>query len=236
MSVMVTLPTYNEADNIVPLIDELLSLRPDLSIVVIDDDSPDKTHELVRKKQKISDRVFLIHRTTERGRGSAGVTGFKFAVEKKADLIVEMDADFSHHPRFIPPLLEAAETSDVVVGSRLVKGGGEKGRSFIRILITHAANFYIRMVLGLKLKDCTSGYRVFHRHVLESISLDTLESNGPAIVQEVLLRCKKKGFKISEVPILFEERRQGQSTFNARIMLAGLWSVLKFRFKNQMKP
>jgi len=231
MSVMVTLPTYNEADNIIPLIQDLLELREDLSIVVIDDDSPDGTHRLVREKQKTTDRVFLIHRTLERGRGSAGVAGFKFAVDKKADLVVEMDADFSHHPRFLPSLLDAADRADVAIGSRLVKGGAEMGRSFLRTLITHAANFYIRTILGLSVCDCTSGYRVFRRHVLEAIDLDTLTSNGPAIVQEVLFRCKQKRFTMIEIPIIFEERRSGRSTFNAKILLAGLWSVLKFRFK-----
>lgn len=231
MSFMVTLPTYNESGNILSLIDDLFSLRPDLTIVVIDDDSPDGTHNLVRERRKTTDRLFLIHRTHERGRGSAGVAGFRFAVEKKADLVVEMDADYSHPPRFLPALLDAARNADVVIGSRLVKGGGEQGRSFIRFLITRAANFYIRAMLGLKIKDCTSGYRIFHRKVLEAIDLDTLESNGPAIVQEVLLRCKRKGFKIMEVPIMFEKRRSGASTFNTKIMLAGLWSVLKFRFK-----
>ena len=235
MSIMVTLPTFNESGNIPSLIDDLFSLRTDLSVVVIDDNSPDGTYKLVRERCKTTDRLFLIHRTHERGRGSAGIAGFKFAINKKADLVVEMDADYSHHPRFLPALLDAAQNADVVIGSRLVKGGGEKGRSFIRFIITRAANFYIRLMLGLKIRDCTSGYRIFHRKVLEAIDLDSLESNGPAIVQEVLFRCKKKNFKITEVPILFEERRMGKSTFNTKIMLAGLWSVFKFRFKNYDK-
>jgi dolichol-phosphate mannosyltransferase len=227
---MVTLPTYNEAENITDLINELLALSPYISVVVIDDNSPDGTHEMVRKMQKKTDRVFLIHRTKERGRGSAGVAGFKFAVEKKADLIIEMDADYSHHPRFIPPMIKAAEDTDIIIGSRLIKGGGETGRNFLRTLITHGANLYIRLILGLSIKDCTTGYRIFKRKVLESIDLDTLTANGPAIVQEVLLRCKRKGFSMKEVPILFEERRAGTSTFNIKIMITGLISVLKFRF------
>ncbi len=231
MSIIVTLPTYNEAENILSLIDNLLGLRPDISVVVIDDDSPDGTYRLVGEKQKTTPRLFLLHRKGKRGRGSAGVAGFKFAVSKKADLIVEMDADYSHHPRFLPRLLDATQKADVVVGSRLVKGGGEAGRSVLRKILTHTANFYIRGVLGLKIRDCTSGYRVFHRRVLEAINLDTLTANGPAIVQEVLLRCAKRGFKIMEVPIIFEERKRGKSTFNLKIMLAGLWSVLKFRLK-----
>jgi len=231
MSVMVTLPTYNEAGNILPLIRDLLALRPDLSIVVIDDDSPDGTHRIVREEQNLNPRLFLIHRTGERGRGTAGIEGFRFALEKKADFIVEMDADYSHHPRFIPQMLDAAEKADVVVGSRLVRGGGETGRSRIRTIITRAANFYIRAVLGLKVRDCTSGYRVFRRRVLEEINLDTMTAKGPAIVQEILVRCRRKNFRIVEVPILFEQRKSGSSTFNLKIMIAGLWSVLKFRFR-----
>ncbi len=233
MLIMVTLPTYNEAQNIGDLMDDLLALRPDLQIVVIDDDSPDGTYNIVREKAAATDRVRLIHRKGRRGRGSAGIEGFQYALKSGADLIVEMDADYSHHPRFIPAMIcRAEEGADVVIGSRLVRGGGETGRSFLRTLITHAANFYIRIVLGLTVRDCTSGYRVFRRRALDAISLDTLQSNGPAIVQEVLLRCKRKGFLIVEEPILFEERRAGTSTFNTRIMLAGLWSVLMFRFKS----
>ncbi|MCX6999262.1 MAG: polyprenol monophosphomannose synthase [Candidatus Sumerlaeota bacterium] len=231
MSIMVTLPTYNESANILPLIDELLAVQDDISVVVIDDDSPDGTHRLVRERQKKDPRVHLIHRTGERGRGTAGAAGFKYAVAQAADLIVEMDADFSHHPRFLPALLNAAQDADVVIGSRLMAGGGETGRSFIRRIITHLANSYIRLVLGLKVRDCTSGYRVFRRAVLEAIQLDTLTAKGPAIVQEVLFRCGQHGFRMVEVPIVFEERKRGKSTFNWRIILTGLWSVLKFRFR-----
>jgi len=231
MSIMVTLPTYNESANILPLIDELLTVQDDISVVVIDDDSPDGTHRLVRERQKKDPRVHLIHRTGERGRGTAGAAGFKYAVAQAADLIVEMDADFSHHPRFLPALLNAAQEADVVIGSRLMAGGGETGRTFIRRIITHLANSYIRLVLGLKVRDCTSGYRVFRRAVLEAIQLDTLTAKGPAIVQEVLFRCSQHGFRMVEVPIVFEERRRGKSTFNWRILLTGLWSVLKFRFR-----
>lgn len=231
--IMTTLPTYNEAENIKPLMDEILALRSDMEIVVIDDNSPDGTWRIVGEAAAQNPRIHLIHRKNERGRGSAGAAGFAFAVKSGADFIVEMDADFSHHPRFIPSLLKTAEHADVVIGSRLIEGGGETGRSPVRTLITHLANFYIRLVLGLKAKDCTSGYRVFRRAVFEAIKPETLASNGPAIVQEVLWRCRQNGFRIAEAPILFEERRGGKSTFNTKIMLAGLWAVLKLRFKKQ---
>lgn len=225
------LPTYNEAENIKPLINEILALSDDMDVVVVDDNSPDGTWKIVKEISEANPRVHLVHRINEKGRGSAGVAGFQYAVKSGADYIIEMDADFSHNPKYIPVFIEKMKDCDVVIGSRLIKGGGEAGRSFLRRAITVLANFYIRFVLGLKIKDCTSGYKCFRCGVLASIGLEKMESNGPAIVQEVLYACKKKGFKMIEVPIIFENRRFGQSTFNTKIMLQGLISVLKFRFK-----
>lgn len=234
----VTLPTYNESGNIESLIRALLELRPDLGVVVIDDHSPDGTWKIVEGLEKeLAPRVVLIHRTNEKGRGSAGVAGFRKAVELGARFVVEMDADWSHHPRFIAPMLAAAMDSsgapraDIVVGSRLVSGGGETGRSFVRTLITYAANFYIKIVLGLPIRDCTTGYRIFSRRMLERVDWPRVDSNGPAIVQEMLICCRALGGRMVEVPILFEPRRAGQSTFNARIALQGLTRVIKFRLR-----
>jgi len=230
-----TLPTYNESGNIEGLIRALLELRKDLGVVVVDDDSPDGTWRIVeRLATEVADRVVLVHRVNERGRGSAGVAGFRRALELGAEYVIEMDADWSHHPRFIPPMLDAAmgrEGADVVVGSRLVRGGGERGRTLLRTLITHGANLYIRVVLALPVRDCTTGYRVFRRRVLEGIDWDRVESNGPAIVQEVLLACRAQRARMVEVAIVFEPRRAGRSTFNTRILLGGLTSVLRFRFR-----
>lgn len=233
--VMAMLPTYNEAENIADLLNAILDLGDEYQAVVVDDNSPDGTWQIVAKMAEgRPGRIHLVHRINEKGRGSAGIAGFQEALRLGADYIIEMDADWSHHPRFIPALLEkarSAQGADVVIGSRLVKGGGEAGRSPIRTAITVAANFYIRMVLGLKVRDCTSGFRVFRRKALAGIDFSRIDSKGPAIVQEISLACKDKGCTFAEVPILFEERRAGQSTFNAKIMLVGLWSVLKFRFR-----
>jgi dolichol-phosphate mannosyltransferase len=176
------------------------------------------------------------------------VAGFVEALRLGADLIVEMDADWSHHPRFIPALVGAAQAAggadaatgswmtgagaDVVVGSRMVAGGGEVGRTALRKWITLGASLYIRTVLGLPVRDCTSGFRVFRRGTVEAIDMARLDSNGPAIVQEILMACKAQGCRFAEVPILFEPRRTGQSTFSTRIMLAGFWAVLRFRFRD----
>src|SRR5690606_11287847 len=174
-------------------------------------------------------RVHLLHRKTDRGRGKAGVAGFQKALELGADVIVEMDADWSHHPRFLRQMLLATRRADVVIGSRLVEGGGESGRSVVRTLITKAANLYIRALLGLPIRDCTSGYRVFRRWVLDSVDWSRVHSSGPAIVQEILVTANAVGARFREVPIQFEERRAATSTFNSKIMLAGLaaqWRLL----------
>jgi len=231
MKIMAMLPTYNEAENIKPLINDILALRDDMEVVVVDDNSPDGTWKIVKERSENNSRIHLVHRVNEKGRGSAGIAGFLYAVKNSADFIIEMDADFSHNPKYIPAFIDKMKDCDVVIGSRLIKGGGEVGRSFLRTLITLLANFYIRFILGLNIKDCTSGYRCFKREVLASIELEKMESNGPAIVQEVLYACKKKRFKMLEVPIIFENRRFGKSTFSTKIMMRGLISVLKFRFK-----
>ncbi len=229
MRIVATLPTFNEAENILPLIDALLAVSKDMEVVVVDDDSPDGTWKRVEERVQVDPRVHLVHRRSERGRGSAGVSGFRRALELGADLVVEMDADWSHHPRYVPAMLRAAERADVVVGSRLVRGGGETGRHPMRTLITRAANLYLRLLLRLPVRDCTSGFRVFRRSVLEKIAWDRVRSNGPAIVQEMLVASRAAGARFAEVPIHFEDRRAGQSTFNSKIALAGLaapWRLL----------
>lgn len=231
MKIVVTLPTYNESLNILPLIDSLLSVSRSLEVLVIDDNSPDGTWRLVGDLAKVNPRVHLLHRTTERGRGTAGIAGFRQALAMGADLVVEMDADWSHHPRFLPALLRGTRKADVVIGSRLVRGGGETGRSAVRTAITHLANGYIRLMHGLPISDCTSGYRVFRRRVLERIDWDKVHSQGPAIVQEVLVAARAMRARMKEVPILFEERRAGKSTFNSKIMLAGIIAQWRLRFQ-----
>lgn len=229
MKIVVTLPTYNEALNIVPLIDALLKVSRDIEVLVIDDNSPDGTWRIVGEMAADNPRVHLLHRTAEKGRGSAGVAGFRRALDLGADLVVEMDADWSHHPRFLRSLLRATRKADVVIGSRLVRGGGERGRNGLRTLITFLANAYIGVIHGLPIRDCTSGYRVFRRWVLEKIDWEKVRSQGPAIVQEVLVSANALHARMAEVPILFEERRAGVSTFNSKILMAGLMAQLRLR-------
>ncbi|HSR12051.1 MAG TPA: polyprenol monophosphomannose synthase [Thermodesulfobacteriota bacterium] len=236
MKAVAMIPTYNEAQNIEPLLRQILALGPEMGAVVVDDDSPDGTAAIVERVRDDDPRVDLILRKGVRGRGSAGVAGFKHAVSHGADLVIEMDADFSHPPSVIPSFLEQMDGCDLLIGSRLVEGGGEQDRGLLRRGITLAANAYIRLVLGIPVRDCTSGFRVFRRQVLEAIELDQLISNGPPIVEEVLYKVHRRGFRIREVPYIFEDRRAGQSTFNKKIMLNALLMMPKFRWWYRKYP
>lgn len=222
----VVIPTYNEAENIEELLKSILALKIDgLVPVVVDDNSPDGTGKIA---EKIPEAKTII-RTTNRGRGSAGIAGFKFALKEGTDYIIEMDADFSHHPKYIPDLLKQIEKYDVVLGSRFVPGGKDIDRGFSRQLTTILAQNYIKWMLGVKVKDPTSGFRCFRRKVLEAIDLDHIISTGPSIVSEILYKVKLKGFSIGETPIVFEDRKKGETKLNFGVLLNNLYMILKFR-------
>lgn len=234
MKTYVMIPTYNERENIGSLIGEIVHLKiSDLHIVVVDDNSPDGTAEVVKNLSKKHPEVALLLRTKERGRGSAGITGFRYALEHEADYVIEMDADFSHHPRYIPSLLEAMQHADMAVGSRFIGGGKDVNRGVIRKVITNLAGIYVRVLLGLKIKDVSSGYRCFKRKVLEAIELDSLVSTGPSIVSEVFYRAHLKGFSIKEIPIVFEDRIHGETKLNFKILIKTLLMVIKFKHLNK---
>ena len=232
MTPAVMLPTYNEAENIGALIAAIHRVAPEANIVVVDDDSPDGTWRLVDELRADDDRIHLVHRTENRGRGYGGAAGFRYCVEHGFDPIVEMDADFSHDPAHIPQLLDESQRHDIVIGSRAVAGGGESGRGFMRKIITACAVCYLRTMLGVRnVKDLTSGYRCFRRHVLESIHLETLRSPGPGIVTEVLFRCRR--FDIKEVPIHFRDREKGESKFGLKAMVESLLLALRLRVRGR---
>lgn len=230
MKPVVVIPTFNEADNIKLLIEAILPLDPSLEILVVDDDSPDGTAVIVETITRQQPRVHLLLRTHDRGRGKAGIAGFFRALEMGADCVIEMDADFSHHPRYIPAFLEAITCWDVVIGSRTVAGGQERGRTWLRRIITACANLYIRVLFQVKVRDCTSGFRCFRRKVLEGIPLAKMVSQGPSIVEEVLYACHRRRFAIAEIPIIFEDRRRGTSTLNLGKLLSTLVMILRIRF------
>jgi len=233
MKPFVMIPTYNEKENIKNLIDEILKLKiKNLHIVVVDDSSPDGTWKAVQEISKKNKNVHLLLRKKGKGRGAAGKDGFVYCLRHGADVIIEMDADFSHNPKYIQLMLNELKNADLVLGSRRVEGGKEVGRSFLRRMITHIANLYISLMLGLKVKDCNSGFRCFKRKVLERIGVDKLESKGPSIVQEVLFKAHLKGFRIKEIPITFVNRTKGKSKLGIPQLAAGYFMVLKLKVQH----
>ncbi len=225
------IPTYNESENIVKLIQSIKQLKiPNLHILVADDNSPDKTWQLVENLRKKDKTIHILRRMKNKGRGLAGIAGFKEALNLGADAIIEMDADYSHHPKYIPSLLTGLKQADMTLGSRFVKGGNDGDRPLWRQFVTFGANMYIRLFLGIKVKDCNSGYRCYKRKVLEKINLNTMIAKGPDIVQEVLYRVHLKKFKILEVPISFEERKEGKSKLGMKHLYKGYLMVLKLKW------
>jgi dolichol-phosphate mannosyltransferase len=230
MKIIVMIPTYNEKENIKRLIEEILNLKiKNLEIVVVDDNSPDGTWKIVKDISRENNKVHLLLRKEKRGRGYAGKAGYQFALKNNADYIIEMDADFSHNPKNIPKLLEKIKKADIALGSRFVESGKEVGRGIMRKLITKIANLYIQILLGLKVKDCNSGFRCFRRKVLEKINVDKIESGGPAIIQEVLFKAHLKGFRIKEIPITFVNRRLGKSKLGIRQLMQGYFIILRLK-------
>ena len=227
---IVLIPTFNESENILDLI-AAVSRYP-VDILIIDDNSPDGTARLVREEMKKRKNLHLLLRKKNRGRGAAGIAGFRKALERPYTCIIEMDADFSHNPDDIPRLISALDANAaVVLGSRLVAGGKDMGRRLHPMLITRIANLYIRALLGIKAKDCNSGFRCFRREVLENIRLCSMTSTGPDIVQEVLYRCHKKGYRIREIPITFINRRKGESKLTIPMILKSYFRMIAIRFR-----
>jgi dolichol-phosphate mannosyltransferase len=230
MYVFVTLPTYNESGNIKPLIEEIRRLGKDIGIVVADDDSPDGTWKIVQDMALEDDQLFLLRRFENKGRGTAGAEAFQFALDHGADVIIEMDADYSHHPKYIPAFLEAVKRYDLVLGSRSVSEGRDLRPSALRKYLTVFSSFYARSILNLPVKDCNSGFRCYRRDVLETIDMQTIRSVGPSIVQEILYKAHLAGFTIGEIPIDFIEREVGTSNLNLRRLMQGFVMVLNLRF------
>ncbi len=235
-SVVVMIPTYNEAENIGGLIRAILDLPMDagISVVVADDDSPDGTGRIVEGLAREDQRVHVLIRKERRGRGSGGIDGFKAALELRPDCIVEMDGDFSHQPRFIPDLVGALKNCDLAIGSRFVKGGKDADRGLHRKFITALVRWFIRRLFRFPVKDPSSGFRCFRTKVLETIDLDNMISVGPSIVLEVLDKASLLGFRISEVPIEFVNRKRGKTKLSLRILFETM--IMAMRIKRRYKP
>ncbi len=236
MKIVVFIPTYNERENVVPLLDGLRALEIDgLEALVVDDASPDGTAACVREYAERHPFAGVLERKGPKGRGLAGRDGYAAALARGADRILEMDGDLSHDPAYVPDLLLACEQADVALGSRFVGDGSDADRAAWRRVLTLAANAYIRFLFGMSVRDANSGFRCFRREALETIDPGSLAAVGPAIVQEVLFRAHRRGLRIAEVPVAFVERAHGDSKLGWRQLWQGYSTVLRLRFRELLR-
>ncbi|MCM8829039.1 MAG: glycosyltransferase [Candidatus Omnitrophica bacterium] len=226
--IAVIIPTYNEKDNIIPLAEKILRLPLDISVIIVDDNSPDGTGDIAKWHFQNEPRVEVIIRKEKKGRGYAGRSGYKAALDRKFDIIGEMDGDFSHSPEFIPSLVSFLERADVVSGSRFISGGKSLRHDKTRELVTFLARAYLRLILGIKLTDPTSGFRFFRASLL-SVIYPELKSGDAFIVAEVFYYVFKKKFTIMELPIVFYKRKYGNSKLKFWTLMAYLYRVILLR-------
>lgn len=229
--ILIIIPTYNEKENIESVIEKLFSLKiPGLDVLVVDDNSPDGTAGVVKAIQKENEKIFLMERSGKLGLGTAYIQGFNFAIQNNYDVVFEMDADLSHDPLEIPNFLEALKEADLVVGSRYLHGVNVINWPLTRLIISTLANKYTRLITGIPINDCTSGFKCFRRAVLEAIPLDKVKSNGYSFQIEMNFKAWKRGFKIKEIPIIFYDRMVGTSKMSRKIMVEAAYMVWKLKF------
>lgn len=227
--ILVVIPTYNEADNVCRIINEVLNSFDKSDVLIVDDNSPDGTAEIVKKEFSNNGRVNLLVRDGKRGLGRAYVDGFKWGLEKEYGYFLEMDADFSHDPKEIPNFYKYLQEYDVVVGSRYINGIRILNWDLKRLIISQLGSMYARIVTGLKLTDMTGGFNGYRAEVLKAINLNKIDSNGYAFQIELKFRAYVKGFKIVEIPIVFKEREKGVSKMNKKIVLEAMFECIKLR-------
>jgi len=226
---LVIFPTYNEKENIERIINDVLTRDPRINVLIVDDDSPDGTGKIADRMVAENGRINVLHRDRKEGLGRAYIAGFKWGIERKFDYIFEMDADFSHDPKYLPHFLVAIENNDLVLGSRYISGVNVINWPMKRLLLSYYANVYTRIVTGLPVRDATGGFKCFRRQVLESIDLDAIRSNGYIFQIEVSMRAWKKHFRIKEIPIVFVDREFGTSKMSKKIVREAVWKVWYLR-------
>jgi dolichol-phosphate mannosyltransferase len=231
---LVVVPTYNERDNIPLLVPAILLQDSRLEVLVVDDNSPDGTGQVADDLARADPRVHVLHRPAKQGLGKAYIAGFKWALERGYDYVFEMDADFSHDPKFLPEFLRAIEDADLVVGSRYKSGVNVINWPMSRLLLSIGANQYARIITGLPIADSTGGFKCFRKQVLQAIELDRVRSNGYAFQIEMTFRAWKKGFRIAEIPIVFTDRIEGQSKMSRKIVREAIWMVWWLRLRSLM--
>jgi dolichol-phosphate mannosyltransferase len=226
---LVVIPTYNERENLAELVPRILAVDPRFEVLVVDDASPDRTGELADEIAARTPRLHVMHRPGKLGLGSAYRAGFRYALERDYDVVMEMDADFSHDPASLPDFLRAIEDADLVIGSRYLNGVTVVNWPMDRLLLSYAANRYTHFVTGLPLRDATAGFKCFRRRVLEAIDLDHVRSDGYSFQIEMSFKAWKRGFRLREIPIVFSDRRVGVSKMSKRIVREAAVMVWRLR-------
>jgi dolichol-phosphate mannosyltransferase len=229
--VLVIVPTYNEARNLPEIVPAILRESPRIEVLVVDDSSPDGTGDLADGMAAENPRVHVLHREAKQGLGRAYIAGFRWALERGYGAVCEMDADFSHDPKFLPRFLTAIVDADLVLGSRYATGVNVINWPISRLLLSLGANFYARVITGLPLTDSTGGFKCFRRQVLAAIDFDQVKSNGYAFQIEMSFRAWKKGFRLKEIPIIFHDRVEGQSKMSRKIVREAIWMVWWLRLQ-----
>ena len=235
--VLVILPTYNEAENVLALTEQVLAQAESIEVLVVDDNSPDGTADLVLSASQKEPRLRLLKRPGKLGLGTAYLAGFRHGLDHGFGRIFTMDCDFSHNPRYLPTMLEAMDRYDVVVGSRYVPGGGVENWPWPRRLLSRFANFYARTLLRLDIRDCTAGFRGYRREVLEAVDPFVIRSSGYSFLEEMAWRVTRCGFTMGEIPIIFEQRKAGSSKIeSSEIYLAALYVLATVIRPPQLPP
>lgn len=232
MKTLVIIPTYNELENVKKIIPEVLKQNNGIDVLIVDDNSPDKTGDYVEELSKQNSHVKLIRREKKLGLGTAYIAGFKYALQNNYDYVFEMDADFSHDPNEIKNFLEAIKEADLVLGSRYINGVRVLNWPMRRLLLSYFASVYTRVITGLPVKDATGGFKCFRIEVLKEVDLDRIKSNGYSFQIEMTFKAFKKGFRIKEIPIVFVDRVKGKSKMSKKIVWEAVFMVWKLRLRS----
>lgn len=223
MNIFTVIATYNERDNLEKLIPEIFRVVPEIQLLIVDDNSPDGTSQLVKELQQHNPRLHLLTRPKKLGYGTAFIAGFDYVLQKNADIVITMDADFSHDPAVIPRMLERIKEADVIIGSRYINGIRILNWPLRRLLLSAFANRYVNLILQLGIKDCTSGYRCYRSEVLKRVNYRKIKSRGYAFLVEILFLIKRAGFRVVEEPIIYTERREGHSKMSKSLIIESMF-------------
>ena len=230
MKKILIVPTYNEMENIRPLVEDVLKHVPDMHILIYDDNSPDGTGDIADELARENENVRVVHRPGKMGLGSAYISGFGKALKEGYEYICHMDADFSHDPKYWPDLLKGMKVNDVMIGSRYVSGGGTRNWGLHRRVLSRTSNFVARNVLGIPARDCTGGFRCYKAQILAKIGLDKIFSEGYSFLEEILFKVVRAGAKVGETPIIFVERTRGRSKISRKEIFKGVITLFRLRF------